>query len=126
MEDQPTLVLHFDINKTLVISDPASGQDFEGMLNSIISEAAWGKENDQQEWEACEDQLYTLRPNASLINYHDWVEKVKFEELLLGHVFAFPPLSSTLPPSSLPSLLSFSILLYHQLQPIPCFYSSLL
>lgn len=50
--DIPLVVMHFDINKTIIISDPASGVTADQMLNSILSECIWGtlkrKSNIQQ------------------------------------------------------------------------------
>jgi hypothetical protein len=40
--DKPFVVMHFDINKTIIISDPASGVTADQMLNSILSECIWG------------------------------------------------------------------------------------
>lgn len=40
--DIPLVVMHFDINKTIIISDPASGVTADQMLNSILSECIWG------------------------------------------------------------------------------------
>ena len=40
--DKPLVVMHFDINKTIIISDPASGVTADQMLNSILSECIWG------------------------------------------------------------------------------------
>jgi hypothetical protein len=36
------LLLHFDINKTIIMSDKSAGAAFDSMLNSLLSEAAWG------------------------------------------------------------------------------------
>eukprot|EP00755_Sulcionema_specki_P030654 Sspe_Gene.18629::Locus_6718_Transcript_1_1_Confidence_1.000_Length_1158::g.18629::m.18629 len=38
----PELVLHMDVNKTLVMADPAAGVSHDGMINSILSESCWG------------------------------------------------------------------------------------
>eukprot|EP01062_Namystynia_karyoxenos_P074517 TRINITY_DN71445_c0_g1_i1.p1 TRINITY_DN71445_c0_g1~~TRINITY_DN71445_c0_g1_i1.p1 ORF type:complete len:359 (+),score=127.36 TRINITY_DN71445_c0_g1_i1:36-1112(+) len=37
------LVLHFDINKTIIMCDPVKGVDCDMMLNSLLSEVCWGK-----------------------------------------------------------------------------------
>ena len=36
------LILHFDINKTIIISDPVSNINLDQMLNSLLSECIWG------------------------------------------------------------------------------------
>ena len=38
----PPLMLHFDINKTIIISDPVSNISTDQMLNSLLSECIWG------------------------------------------------------------------------------------
>lgn len=35
-------IFHFDINKTIMMSDPVSSMTIEAMLNSILSECVWG------------------------------------------------------------------------------------
>ena len=37
------LVLHFDVNKTVIVSDAAGGTTTEQMVNSILAEASWGR-----------------------------------------------------------------------------------
>ena len=36
------LVLHFDINKTIIMSDPVSNISIDHMLNSLLCESIWG------------------------------------------------------------------------------------
>ena len=35
------LVLHFDVNETIMVGDPAAGIDFGASLNNIIAKAAF-------------------------------------------------------------------------------------
>ena len=37
------LVLHFDINKTIIMTDKAQDSDMSQMLNMLLSECAWGR-----------------------------------------------------------------------------------
>ena len=37
------LVLHFDINKTIIMTDKAQGSDVDQMINILLSECAWGR-----------------------------------------------------------------------------------
>ena len=37
------LVLHFDINKTIIMTDKAQGSDMQQMINMLLSECAWGR-----------------------------------------------------------------------------------
>lgn len=43
--NRPKLELVFDINKTILIDDPAGGKSEFKLLNEIISENAWGKDD---------------------------------------------------------------------------------
>lgn len=40
-EPQPRLVLHFDINETIMVGDPAGGDTFEETLNKVLSKVAF-------------------------------------------------------------------------------------
>jgi len=37
------LVLHFDINKTIIMTDKAQDSDMTQMINMLLSECAWGR-----------------------------------------------------------------------------------
>ena len=37
------LVLHFDINKTIIMTDKAQESDMTQMINMLLSECAWGR-----------------------------------------------------------------------------------
>lgn len=46
-EKRPHLVLHFDVNKTLVMMDPAGGKgSVEEMISDLLSEIAYGTISD--------------------------------------------------------------------------------
>ena len=34
---QPRLVLHFDVNETIMVADPAGGDSFEDVLNKMLA-----------------------------------------------------------------------------------------
>ncbi|KAL6060369.1 GST N-terminal domain-containing protein [Balamuthia mandrillaris] len=74
----PTLVLHFDINKTIVIADPVAGRTTEDMLNSIIAEVAWGKVDPETGvWRPVSETLNLEKPaEADVGSYHDYVEQL--------------------------------------------------
>jgi len=40
-EQQPRLILHFDVNETIMLGDPAGGDTFEDTLNKIVGKNAW-------------------------------------------------------------------------------------
>lgn len=77
----PLLVLHVDVNKTIVIADPVAGKNVSDMLNSILAENAWGRvltEGEEKKWVLAEECLTpTLSPPAKgLVNYHDYIEEL--------------------------------------------------
>lgn len=37
------LVLHFDVNKTIIMADKAQDSDMTHMINMLLSECAWGR-----------------------------------------------------------------------------------
>lgn len=43
---RPKLVLHFDVNETILIGDPAGGDSFEDCLNKIIAKSAFVRSTD--------------------------------------------------------------------------------
>ena len=47
----PRLILHFDINQTLMVSDPAGGVTFEEGLNKALAQSAMVKANDAGDWQ---------------------------------------------------------------------------
>ncbi|ELR15527.1 uncharacterized protein ACA1_163650 [Acanthamoeba castellanii str. Neff] len=80
-EKRPHLVLHFDVNKTLVMMDPAGGKgSVEEMISDLLSEIAYGTISDDGEWRPEPDHLGTTNTpppdhphRESLINYYDFL-----------------------------------------------------
>ncbi|KAF0717550.1 Aste57867_2227 [Aphanomyces stellatus] len=67
------LVLHFDLNRTILMSDVAGGRSMENTLNYLLSECTYGqvKEN---EW-VCVSKVPSLTPPApSLLTYKAFVD----------------------------------------------------
>lgn len=44
------LILHFDINKTVLMSDKAQGASTDHMVNVLLSECAWGRLEPGPKW----------------------------------------------------------------------------
>ncbi|CAK9054422.1 unnamed protein product [Durusdinium trenchii] len=44
------LVLHFDVNETIMVGDPASGVDFESSLNHILAKVAFLDKDNKDFW----------------------------------------------------------------------------
>jgi hypothetical protein len=47
---QPLLVLHFDVNETIMVGDPAGGDTFEHSLNKIVCKSAFCQSEDPDTW----------------------------------------------------------------------------
>ena len=47
---QPLLVLHFDVNETIMVGDPAGGDTFEHSLNKIVAKSAFCLSEDPDTW----------------------------------------------------------------------------
>ena len=43
---QPRLVLHFDVNETIMVADPAGGDSFEDVLNKMLAKTAFVRRKD--------------------------------------------------------------------------------
>lgn len=59
MSTNQRLCLHFDINKTIIMSDIGAGRDLLGTINSLLSECTWG--------------LYSADKHKHLREVDDWV-----------------------------------------------------
>lgn len=74
------LVLHMDVNKTIIMSDKVSGKTPEAVVNEVISDVSWGVELDGR-WKLSSSEPQTLRPAPStpggkeLSSYTEWLEK---------------------------------------------------
>ena len=77
--NQKTLILHFDINKTIIVSDPVANRDVENILNSIISDKVWGKveEKDGDKiFVPYDSNLHDEQPEEGLIQFYHYVENL--------------------------------------------------
>lgn len=88
------LILHFDINKSILISDGAVGIKMDSMVNSIISECIWGKISTTSNkfghyWEMISNIPSHLPPQEALVN--DCY--VTFGDYLERHVASHPDFS---------------------------------
>ena len=84
---QRKLILNFDINKTVIISDVGAGVSFDDMLNSLLSECVWGtiRTDTTKETRTAEDWiLFSSVPTTSqpsidndiepLVTFGDYLE----------------------------------------------------
>lgn len=88
LDGKPHLVLHFDVNKTIIISDPVSGMTTDKMVNSLLSEVAWGTLvagswqidttlPDNPTTEEPRDSVCYPRPDYTHLTFSDYVEHVQ-------------------------------------------------
>ena len=95
-----TYVLFMDVNKTIMMADPAGGKSVEDVCNDVIAEQAWGNSADPSG--PAEDASFALghpelvfdRPSgeATRLSYVDWVRahhpEVVATRAAEGHVAA--------------------------------------
>lgn len=86
MDEKFRLVLHFDVNKTLIMADPVSGVKAEDMYNSLLSECIWGTVTTKEgepishlDWKLHSPTPYQDNPNPyhnpPLVTYGDFMDK---------------------------------------------------
>ncbi len=78
----PHLSLVFDINKTILLDDPAGGKDVHALLNEAVSELAYGRcRNNPSSWVADESLPLHVGPppppaaSSSLLSYSTFVHQ---------------------------------------------------
>ncbi|XP_053325911.1 uncharacterized protein LOC128500689 [Spea bombifrons] len=64
------LVLHLDLNNTILVSDAATGQGPGAALNSYLTTVAWGQFSESGEWRWLEDCLSVMPPSKDAISYY--------------------------------------------------------
>lgn len=77
MSEKPKLVLHFDVNNTILAADPVCGVDLSAALNTYLAGVCWGSEKDGT-WEWAESTLKgaftTSRPEGAEMSYYKHLE----------------------------------------------------
>ncbi|KAL4225733.1 hypothetical protein ACF0H5_016422 [Mactra antiquata] len=68
------LVLHFDVNKTIVPVDSATGETVEASLNVYLSGMAWGKDS-EGEWLSSKGQLSRSPSSVDDVSFYKFEEK---------------------------------------------------
>lgn len=73
------VVLHFDLNRTVLMSDAAGGRTMENTVNYLLSETTWGYVNptDSNEWVCVSTHSSIDPPSATmpLITYKQFVDE---------------------------------------------------
>lgn len=73
----PHLVLNFDVNKTLMMSDAVQNKSIGDVVNEVLADAAWGSEL-HGEWVLGVTEPSVLRPHRDgqeLVSYIEWLSK---------------------------------------------------
>ncbi|CAL1139656.1 unnamed protein product [Cladocopium goreaui] len=79
----PHLVLHFDVNKTVVMVDTIQGIPTSDVLNGILAECAWGRAKPnghgppEKGWQLVEQMPSSVRPTQQpeLMSYLEYLEQ---------------------------------------------------
>lgn len=80
----PFLLLHFDINRTLVLSDPAANATTHDLLNALCAEAAWGRiavastPGAPPSWHLATAVCSVVPPQDGLVSYINYLKKIAF------------------------------------------------
>ncbi|RLN93876.1 hypothetical protein BBJ28_00016139, partial [Nothophytophthora sp. Chile5] len=76
-----SVVLHFDLNRTVLMSDAAGGRTMENTVDYLLSECTWGYVNPQRpsEWVCVSDASSIVPPSVKtgqppLISYKQFVD----------------------------------------------------
>lgn len=78
---QKTLLLHFDLNQTILIQDKVSNRTLEHLVNAIVADLAYGRVEDGQ-WKLAKEELLESSPDPELMTYYEYVDSI----------LPFPPL----------------------------------
>lgn len=64
------LVLHIDLNNTILVSDAVTGQGTVAALDTFLTSVTWGKLNKQGKWEWLSDSPSLLPPCDGAVSYY--------------------------------------------------------
>ncbi|XP_030063187.1 uncharacterized protein LOC115472860 isoform X1 [Microcaecilia unicolor] len=64
------LIVHLDLNNTILVSDAVTNQGPRSALNSYLSTVTWGKMSETGEWQWLTDSLSLLPPCQAAVNYY--------------------------------------------------------
>ncbi|XP_036593431.1 uncharacterized protein LOC118830634 isoform X2 [Trichosurus vulpecula] len=82
------LVLHMDINNTILVADSATGQGLMAALNSYLSTVCWGQFNQEGEWQWLSEFPSLLPPSPDASSFStNFGRHTEFTSSALGHPF---------------------------------------
>ncbi|KAM4610648.1 uncharacterized protein ACJ7VT_013853 [Polymixia lowei] len=70
------LVLHIDLNNTILVSDAVTGQGTIAALEYFLTTVTWGQMSKQGKWEWLSDSPSLLPPCEGAVNYHSQFGRV--------------------------------------------------
>ncbi|KAL4491286.1 hypothetical protein ABPG72_021672 [Tetrahymena utriculariae] len=76
---QKKLILHFDINKTLVLADTRLRHSKEDSLNLLLSKYAWGRieqKDSESYWKLVTNHFSFTKPEEDLISYNQYINSL--------------------------------------------------
>ncbi|XP_078517958.1 uncharacterized protein LOC144782456 [Lissotriton helveticus] len=87
-ERQRKLVLHIDLNNTILVADAITGEGPNASLNTFLSTVTWGKVNPAGEWEWLSDVPSIQPPHQNAITFHTQFGRSRdFTDTNLGKKF---------------------------------------
>ncbi|KAE8612356.1 hypothetical protein XENTR_v10012827 [Xenopus tropicalis] len=82
------LVLHLDLNNTILVSDAATGQGPRAALNSYLSTVTWGQISETGEWMWLSDSVSVTAPCNNAVNYYtQFGRNAQFTDTKMGKRF---------------------------------------
>ncbi|XP_061474841.1 uncharacterized protein LOC133380810 isoform X2 [Rhineura floridana] len=82
------LVLHIDLNNTILVSDAITGQDPRAALNYFLSTVTWGKISPTGEWQWLSESPSLHPPCQGAVSfYSQYGRNTKFTDVPLGRQF---------------------------------------
>uniref|UniRef100_A0A1A8HP44 Si:dkey-32e6.3 n=1 Tax=Nothobranchius kuhntae TaxID=321403 RepID=A0A1A8HP44_NOTKU len=70
------LVIHIDLNNTILVSDAVTGQGTVAALEYFLTSVTWGKKNDHGKWEWLSDAPSLHPPSSDAVSYYSQFGRV--------------------------------------------------
>ncbi|CAG6021030.1 unnamed protein product [Menidia menidia] len=81
------LVLHVDLNNTILVSDAVTGHGTVAALDYFLTTVTWGKMSKQGVWEWLSDAPSLLPPRSDAVSYYSQFGRVKAFTSVAGRPF---------------------------------------
>lgn len=80
----PLLVLNFDVNKTVVMSDVAQKKSTDEILGEVLAHSVWGHIEEgffTSEWKYDEKGPLSSAPHPSAVSFYGWLKQSGYDQL---------------------------------------------